>query len=74
LPHGSLPLPLDHHADLSNFTANDDHTQYALLAGRTGTANDLLLSTNGSGTLTGSAVTGPNSSLRLRANPSTQMQ
>lgn len=33
---GQLPLPLDHHADLTNFTANDDHTQYIFGAGRAG--------------------------------------
>jgi hypothetical protein len=39
---------------------DDDHTQYALLAGRAGTTNDLLLSTSGAtgGTLTGSSVAG----------------
>lgn len=30
-----LPTGIDHHT-LTNFTANDDHTQYALLAGRSG--------------------------------------
>src|SRR5438034_530205 len=34
----------------------DDHTQYLDLAGRSGTANDPILSINGNGTLTGSAA------------------
>jgi hypothetical protein len=53
-----LPLPLDHHADLTNFTANDDHTQYTLVAGRTGTTNDTSLSTSTDGTLSGSTASG----------------
>lgn len=38
-----LPTGVDHHT-LTNFTANDDHTQYALLAGRSG-GQTLLLGT-----------------------------
>lgn len=63
-----LPLPLDHHADLTNFTANDDHTQYALLVGRPGTANNLTLSSNLTGTLLGSGVAG--GPFNIRSNPS----
>lgn len=37
---------------------DDDHSQYALLAGRTGTTNDLTLSTDADGTLTGSDASG----------------
>ena len=35
----------------------DHHRQYALLAGRTGTTNDLILSTDADGTITGSLAT-----------------
>ena len=48
------------HSDLAGNASGDDHTQYALLAGRAGTANDLILSLSGAGggTLTGSAAAG----------------
>ena len=51
---------IDHHTKLTNFTANDDHTQYTLLAGRTGTTNDTVLTTTaaGTGTLSGGSTAG----------------
>jgi hypothetical protein len=53
----------DHHTQLTNFTANDDHTQYALLAGRSGgqslaggTASGDLLTLNASTSTTISSI------------------
>ena len=43
------------HGGLTGLTY-DDHTQYLLLAGRAGTANDALLSTSTDGTFTGSSA------------------
>ena len=45
------------HGGLSGLT-DDDHSQYLLLAGRTGTTNNPLLSTSTDGTITGSSVSG----------------
>lgn len=45
-------------------TANDDFTQYAKLGGRTGSTNDLTLSTSTAGTLYGSSASGQNLNLK----------
>lgn len=53
------------HNDLADLGApNDDHTQYLLLAGRAGTANDPTLSTDQSGHLVGSATAGKNLNIK----------
>lgn len=44
------------HNSLSGLTTGDPHTQYTLLAGRTGATNDTTLSTDAGGTLYGSAA------------------
>jgi hypothetical protein len=53
------------HGNLAGI-GDDDHTQYALLAGRAGAANDLTLSTSQDGELEGSTNAG--SDLVLRSN------
>jgi hypothetical protein len=58
----------NHHL-LSHLTDFDDHTQYLLLGGRSGTNNDALLSLDATGVITGSAGTGVG--LALNANTST---
>lgn len=58
---GTVTIPgggsSDHHT-LSNLNTFDDHPRYAQLAGRTGTTNDLTLSTDDDGTYYGSVITG----------------
>lgn len=56
------------HGSLAGLTgaSNDDHDQYLLRAGRSGTGNDAILSTSTDGTLTGSTATA--SDLKLVAN------
>lgn len=53
------------HSGLSGLTL-DDHTQYTKLAGRAGTTNDTILSTNSTGTLYGGGTSGVD--LTLQAN------
>lgn len=58
------------HASLQNLTA-DDHPQYLLLVGRSGTTNDPLLSTTGTtGTIYGTAINQGTLALRGSQNPS----
>lgn len=56
--HGINGSGLDH-GGLSGLL-DDDHTQYALLVGRAGSANDLILSTTTQGQLAGSSASGQN--------------
>jgi len=58
LPTNLTQLGVRLHNDLQGLTIGDPHTMYLLLAGRIGTTNDPLLSTNGDGTITGSAASG----------------
>ena len=58
----------DHNA-LTNLAVGDVHTQYLLLAGRTSTTNNPILSTNSAGALTGSSSTSvSNHGLALYSN------
>src|SRR5262245_51816182 len=57
----------DHHA-LSNLTTFDDHSQYLLLAGRAGSANDPVLSTTVSGFIYGSTQSLGNLNLNASTN------
>lgn len=50
LATGDLPTGIDHHANLTNFTANDDHTQYPLLVGRSGGQTLFLDTASGAAT------------------------
>lgn len=54
------------HSALTGLTTGDDHTHYLLLAGRTGSGNNALLSTSTNGKITGSSATLSN--LQLRAS------
>lgn len=61
-----LPAGINHNL-LANLTTGDVHTQYLLLAGRTGITNDPIISSTGAiGTIYGTAI--PNSSLGLKGS------
>lgn len=54
----ALNLGAIDHNSLTNLAVGDVHTHYLLLAGRTGTTNNPVLSTSGDGTITGSSASG----------------